>query len=93
MNFAPGGPEYTALLGDVSGFHGRTLRAHGLADAWTLAGHEEAAGDTIPREGRAPRRIDHCFVTTDLADRVTAMDIGVEAVGSDHQPIFVVLEP
>lgn len=91
MNFAPGGPEYTALLGDVSGFHGRTIRAHGLADAWTLAGHEEAAGDTIPREGRAPRRIDHCFVTTDLADKVKAMGIGEDAVGSDHQPIFVTL--
>lgn len=91
MNFLPGGPEYTALLGDVSGFHGRTIRAHGLADAWTLAGLDEAAGDTIPREGRPARRIDHCFVTTDLADKVNAMDIGEDAVGSDHQPIFVTL--
>lgn len=89
MNFEPGGPEYTALLGDVSGFHGRTLRAHGLADAWTLAGHNEGAGDTLPKEGRPPCRIDHCFVTTDLADRVKTMEIGEDAVGSDHQPIFV----
>ncbi|MEL7202844.1 MAG: endonuclease/exonuclease/phosphatase family protein [Pseudomonadota bacterium] len=89
MNFTPDGPEYTRVVGDVSDWHGRTIRAHGLADAWTLAGHDEAAGDTIPREGRAPRRIDHCFVTTDLAQRVTAMTIGQDAVGSDHQPIFV----
>ena len=91
MNFAPGGPEYTALLGDVSDWHGRTMRAHGLADAWTLAGQEEGAGDTIPREGRPPLRIDHCFVTTDLADRVAGMTIGENAVGSDHQPTFVSL--
>jgi len=89
MNFVPDSPEYTRVVGDVSDWHGRTIRALGLADAWTLAGHDEAAGDTIPREGRAPRRIDHCFVTTDLAARVTAMTIGQDAVGSDHQPIFV----
>ncbi|MEO1536232.1 MAG: endonuclease/exonuclease/phosphatase family protein [Pseudomonadota bacterium] len=89
MNFAPDSPEYTRVVGDVSDWHGRTIRAHGLADAWTLAGHDEAAGDTIPREGRAPRRIDHCFVTTDLTERVEAMTIGEDAVGSDHQPIFV----
>ena len=91
MNFQPDSPEYTRVIGDTSGWHGRTVRAHGMADAWTLAGHEEMAGDTIPREGRGPRRIDHCFVTTDLADRVDSMSIGEDAVGSDHQPIFVTL--
>jgi endonuclease/exonuclease/phosphatase family metal-dependent hydrolase len=92
MNFAHDSPEYTRVVGDVSEQNGRTLRAHGLADAWTLAGHPESAGDTIPREGRAPRRIDHCFVTTNLAGKVTAMEIGQDAQGSDHQPIFVTLE-
>lgn len=92
MNFTPDSPEYTYLLGDVSGFHGRTIRAHGLADAWVLSGHDEMDGDTIPRKEMGPRRIDHCFVTTDFADKVTSMDIGVDALGSDHQPIFVDLE-
>lgn len=92
MNFEPDGPEYTRLVGDLSQNHGRTVRAHGLADAWVLAGHDEAAGDTIPRDGRAPRRIDHCFVTTDLADTVKEARIGEAAQGSDHQPIFVTLD-
>lgn len=92
MNFEPNGPEYTRVVGDLSQMHGRTTRAHGLADAWTLAGHDEGEGDTIPREGRGPRRIDHCFVTTDLADRVQSMEIGEDAQGSDHQPIFVTLD-
>ncbi|MHA3915019.1 endonuclease/exonuclease/phosphatase family protein [Halovulum sp. GXIMD14793] len=92
MNFQPNSPEYTRVVGDVSDWHGRTLRVHGLADAWTLAGHPEDEGDTIPRESRPPRRIDHCFVTTDLADKVQSMEIGTDAVGSDHQPIFVTLD-
>jgi endonuclease/exonuclease/phosphatase family metal-dependent hydrolase len=92
MNFRPDGPEYAMLLGDLSEYNGRTIRAHGLADAWVLAGHDEGAGDTLPREGRAPRRIDHCFVTTDLADVVREASIGEEAQGSDHQPIFVTLD-
>lgn len=91
MNFTPDSPEYAMLLGDMSLHNGRTIRAHGLADAWVLAGHDEMAGDTLPREGRAPRRIDHCFVTTDLCDAVVAASIGQEAQGSDHQPIFVTL--
>lgn len=92
MNFTPDSPEYTRVVGDVSEWHGRTIRAHGLADAWTLTGHGELEGDTIPRDGRPDKRIDHCFVTTDLADKVTAMEIGSDAVGSDHQPIFVTLD-
>ena len=92
MNFTPDSPEYTRVVGDVSGWHGRTIRAHGLADAWTLTGHEELEGDTIPRDGRPARRIDHCFLTTDIADKVTGMEIGEDATGSDHQPIFVTLD-
>ncbi len=92
MNFTPDSAEYTRVIGDTSSNHGRTIRAHGLADAWTLAGHAEVDGDTIPRPGKAPRRIDHCFVTTDLADKVTTMEIDTEAQGSDHQPIFVTLD-
>lgn len=91
MNFAPDSPEYTRILGDVSGNHGRTLRAHGLVDAWVQAGHAEAEGDTIPRDGHPPRRIDHCFVTADLAGAVRSMRIDSAAQGSDHQPIFVEL--
>ena len=92
MNFQPDGPEYTRITGDRSQMHGRTTRAHGLADAWTLTGHDEMAGDTIPRDGCAARRIDHCFVTTDLVAAVTRMEIGEQAQGSDHQPIFVTLD-
>jgi len=34
------------------------------------------------------KRIDHCFVTADLAPRVTRAWIDNNAQGSDHQPVF-----
>jgi endonuclease/exonuclease/phosphatase family metal-dependent hydrolase len=91
MNFAPGGPEYAYLFGDLDLRGNRTTRAGGLADAWIAAGHAEEDGVTFPGSDIPdhPRRIDHCFVTQDLAHRVAAFRIGDDAVGSDHQPIFV----
>lgn len=92
MNFTPGGPEYDLLLGDRSQWHGRTTRATGLVDAWLQSGHDEAAGDTLPRDGRPAFRIDHCFVTANLRHAVIDMRIDGAAQGSDHQPIFVDLD-
>jgi endonuclease/exonuclease/phosphatase family metal-dependent hydrolase len=91
MNFAPGGEEYARLFGDLDLRGRRTTRAGGLADAWLCAGHAEAAGVTFPGGDVPdhPRRIDHCFVTADLTERVVAFRIGEDAQGSDHQPIFV----
>lgn len=93
MNFAPGGPEYEHLVGDVSPMTGaRVSRADGLLDAWVLTGHGEMDGVTFIRPGRAQERLDHCFVTSDLAPAVRAMRIDEAAAGSDHQPIFITLE-
>ena len=90
MNFACDGPEYAQILGDMSQWNGRTYRAAGLADAWTCAGNFELDGDTCPHDDgvEGPRRIDHCFVSARLGAFVQAMTIGVEAQGSDHNPIF-----
>jgi len=94
MNFTPASAEYSRVIGDISQWHGRTVRAGGLADAWTVAGHDEQAGDTIPHSDPAigPRRIDHCFVAARLAAFVTTMTIGTDAQGSDHNPIFCDLQ-
>ena len=82
MNFTSA--EYSRVIGDISQWHGRTVRAVGLADAWTIAGHDEQAGDTIPHADPAigPRRIDHCFIAARLAAFVTTMTIGTTAQGS-----------
>jgi endonuclease/exonuclease/phosphatase family metal-dependent hydrolase len=57
----------------------------GLADAWSAAGNSEQAVDSFPREGR----IDHVFVTHDLAPKVRKAWIGTGIDASDHWPVFV----
>jgi endonuclease/exonuclease/phosphatase family metal-dependent hydrolase len=56
-----------------------------LKDAWRAAGNSEEEVDSFPREGR----IDHVFVTPDLAPRVKRAWIGYGIVASDHWPVFV----
>jgi endonuclease/exonuclease/phosphatase family metal-dependent hydrolase len=55
-----------------------------LTDAWRAAGNSEEGVDSFPREGR----IDHVFVTPDLAPRVKRAWIGYGVVASDHWPVF-----
>jgi endonuclease/exonuclease/phosphatase family metal-dependent hydrolase len=56
-----------------------------LEDAWRAAGHSEEEVDSFPREGR----IDHVFVTPDLAPKVKRAWIGYGTPASDHWPVFV----
>jgi endonuclease/exonuclease/phosphatase family metal-dependent hydrolase len=56
-----------------------------LTDAWRAAGNSEEEVDSFPREGR----IDHVFVTPDLAPKVKRAWIGYGIVASDHWPVFV----
>lgn len=86
FNFAPDSSEYGKFLG-TSGSHGRLSYVHGFADAWVAAGHGESDGYSIEFCG-IRKRIDHCFVTADLAPRVKRAWIDNEAQGSDHQPVF-----
>jgi endonuclease/exonuclease/phosphatase family metal-dependent hydrolase len=55
-----------------------------LTDAWRAAGNSEEEVDSFPREGR----IDHVFVTPDLAAKVKRAWIGYGIVASDHWPVF-----
>ncbi len=73
FNFTPGHAEYPLVA------------AAGLADAWRAAGNSEEEVDSFPREGR----IDHVFVTPDLAPRVKRAWIDYASNGSDHWPVFV----
>jgi len=60
-----------------------------LKDAWRAAGNSEEGVDSFPREGR----IDHVFVTPDLAPKVKRAWIGYGVVASDHWPVFVEFAP
>jgi len=90
FNLEPGSPEYEMLVGEEDPEYGRLNRLNGLIDCWITTGHETDAldGITCDDDGRG-MRIDYCFLTLDLADKVAAMRVDTEAQGSDHQPIYI----
>ncbi|MBM3648855.1 MAG: hydrolase [Alphaproteobacteria bacterium] len=86
FNFTPGDPEYPLICGEPSPY-GRLARTEHLSDAWIAAGNDENGVDSFPGEGR----IDHVFVTHDLAAKVSKAWIGHDSKASDHWPVFVEL--
>jgi endonuclease/exonuclease/phosphatase family metal-dependent hydrolase len=56
-----------------------------LKDAWRVAGNAEENVESCPGDGR----IDHVFVTPDLAAKVKRAWIDTGTVASDHWPVFV----
>ena len=88
FNFDWSAPEYDRIVGPLSPRYGRLNRLTGFVDAWVAAGHREDEGATI----EAGRRIDFCFVSSALADRVQSCRIDARAVGSDHQPVWVEMD-
>ena len=91
FNMEADSEEYQRICGPLSAYGGRISNPEGFVDAWVASGHDESAGVTADIHGR-PVRLDYCFVSTALADRVQAAHIDVDAQGSDHQPIWIELE-
>ena len=91
FNFQADSEEYDLLCGEIDVFHGRVSTLHNLIDVWEAVGNDP--DDCLTCDGPNGRiRLDYGFITPDLAGRVTAMTVGVDAVGSDHQPITIVLD-
>lgn len=86
MNFDPASQEYASMVGPVASGYGRLTNRLGPLDAWVVAGHDESDGATHPDAGS---RIDHCFLSADLASRLEEAWIDDSAVGSDHRPLWV----
>lgn len=93
FNARPDSSVYARITGDANK---TTQTSEPFLDTWVAAGHEVHAGITFPGVGSRGRevncRIDHCFVTPDLASSVSAAWIDSEAQGSDHQPIWIELK-
>ncbi len=85
FNFEWSGPEYDRVVGPLTEQFGRLNRLTGFVDAWVAAGHCENIGATIS----SGQRIDFCFVSATLASRVRSCRVDDDAVGSDHQPVWV----
>ncbi|MDE0309689.1 MAG: endonuclease/exonuclease/phosphatase family protein [Acidiferrobacterales bacterium] len=91
FNFTPDSEEYTAVAGPVSDYGGRIVNPTGLIDAWTHCGNSEMAGVTAERRGEGVR-MDFCFVSYSLSDRIESCRIDSDAVGSDHKPFSVTFD-
>ncbi len=85
FNFEWSAPEYDRVVGPLTEQFGRLNRLTGFVDAWVAAGHRENTGATIS----SGQRIDFCFVSAALASRVRSCRVDDDAVGSDHQPVWV----
>ena len=93
FNAEPGGPEYDAIAGANDPLYGRVRYADRFADAWVSAGNDETDSVTrIGDRGYPDRRLDYCFVSAGLAERVRSARVDMAAQGSDHQPLWVEME-
>jgi endonuclease/exonuclease/phosphatase family metal-dependent hydrolase len=95
FNLTPAFAEYELLAGRMDAWYGRATPLNGLIDAWVGCGHSSDATDgiTCPHDDKGAMRIDYAWISTDLAPALKSMRVGVDAVGSDHQPIFVEISP
>ncbi|WP_321897315.1 endonuclease/exonuclease/phosphatase family protein [Burkholderia cepacia] len=97
LNLRPNGEAYSLLAGATGTMWGRVPRLGGFVDAWVAAGHEEQVGNGDREEygvtsADKRRRIDYCFVSDALADRVTGTEVRQDAPGADHYPVVVTMQ-
>jgi endonuclease/exonuclease/phosphatase family metal-dependent hydrolase len=90
FNMEPGSAEHRRLTGDTP-YHPGARYAHSLIDAVAAMGatlHTHVK--TIAGQQRL-RQLDHCFVTADLASRVTGAWADTTEPASDHAPLWITL--
>jgi endonuclease/exonuclease/phosphatase family metal-dependent hydrolase len=94
FNMLEGSHEYHLLCGRPDHEFGRPLAAKRVADAAArLAAGGEAATTWVhpdhPQDKTLHKRIDYVFVSPDLAPALKGSHVDADAVGSDHQPLWV----
>ena len=92
FNAIPGSAEHATLSGTCNGCCEISLH-----DAWGVPGAASGAGITWradPKQGcDEDMRIDYCFLSEDLVGGLKRAWVDGAAAGSDHQPLWVELEP
>ena len=91
FNMEPDSREYERIVGPMSAYGGRITNPEGFVDAWVEAGNAIDAGPTAEVKDR-PARLDYCFVSAGLKDRIRAVHVDSNAVGSDHQPVWMKID-
>ena len=91
FNMQPDSDEYERIVGPMSPYGGRITNPEGFVDAWVEAGNAIDAGPTAEVQDR-PARLDYCFVSAGLKDRIRTIHVDSDASGSDHQPVWVEID-
>ena len=90
FNSTPGSAEYTAIAVADDAHYGHVAHVDRFADSWTAAGNGRDDRASRPSsDGRDATHLDYCFVSPCFASRVRSSHIDRDAVGSDHQPVWV----
>ena len=93
FNMTPQSIEYSKIVGEWSPIYGRLTAEFNYADALTISGMPEDLGITFPANALEPAmRLDHCFVSRGLVPTVRKAWIDADADGSDHQPVWTLLD-
>ena len=91
FNCQPDSPEYLAIVGPLSDYGGHITSEAGFVDAWTCCGGDKSAGHTSDVND-LPARLDYCFASTLLRERLKNCWVDTAATGSDHLPLWVELD-
>ena len=91
FNMDPDSEEYDRIVGPMSPYGGRITNPEGFVDAWVESGNAMHCGATAEVQGRAAR-LDYCFVSAGLRDRIRSVVVDADADGSDHQPVWIEIE-
>ena len=91
FNMEPSSAEYERIVGPVSPYGGRITNPEGFVDAWVEAGNAIDSGATAEVRG-VPARLDYCFVSAGLKDRIRVVGVDSNAIGSDHQPVWMEID-
>ena len=87
----PDSGEYERVVGPLSPYGGRITNPEGFVDAWVEAGNAIGTGPTAEVRGR-PARLDYCFVSAGLKECIGTARVDADAVGSDHQPVWIEID-
>jgi endonuclease/exonuclease/phosphatase family metal-dependent hydrolase len=93
FNMQPEHPEYVAMVGKKDVFYGRTARASHPVDALDYLGKSREGVFTWEEPGKPEiqQYLDFCFVSPSMISRLRDGYVDMDAVGSDHKPVWVEL--
>ena len=95
-NMLAGSAAYLRMTGEPDYYYGQVMTSDRVVDTWSVVGREVTDGVTWWDEStdfQEGTRLDYVFVSPGLAGHVVEAGIDEDAAGSDHQPVWIDLQP